>query len=131
MPPTKSELKHQLDMRKLQLWQYTIKTAGIVLCVGLFCASFYLSIRSLAGKQTVTDMAVRAYADLRANKPIALIVSYLLTATSVGWAGGERFLRKRYIARNHWIVEAHQKARDPDRGSSRLTKSGETRAEDE
>jgi hypothetical protein len=131
MTPSKIELKHQLSLRKLQLLQYSVKWLGIVLCVLFISGSFFLSIRVLAGKKTVAEMALRAYADLRANKPIALIVSYLLTSSAVGWGSLERLQRKRYIKRNHSIIEAHRRSQDARRGTSGLTENGETREEDE
>lgn len=131
MTPSKSELKHQLSMRKLLLLQYSVKWLGIVICVFLVCGALFLSIRVLAGKKTVAEMAVSAYADLRANKPIALIISYLLTTSSLGWGSFERLQRKRYIRKNHPIIEAHQRVQDARRGTSGLTSSGETGEEDE
>jgi hypothetical protein len=124
------ELNHQLKMRKLQLYQDLSNRAVPVLCCLIIGASIYFSIRELAGRNTFTDIAFRFAADLKANKPIALMVSWVLTAICGAWGAGERFLRRRYIKEWHPIVKRYQLFLDPKRGSSSLTEKGTTRPED-
>jgi hypothetical protein len=127
---TQRELDHQYKMRRLQVIQDSIRSAVPILCCLIIGATIYLSIRALAGRYTFADIAFRTVADLKANKPIALIVSYVLTALFGVWGSSERSLRKRYIQKWHPLVEQYQLSQDPKRGSSSLTKKGTTRRED-
>jgi hypothetical protein len=130
MPLSQRELDHQYRMRKVQLYQYGVKVAGLVVCTFLVFGALYLCVRQLAGRHTLVDMAFKVLAELKANKPFALIVSWVLTTISAGWAISERGLKKRYIKRFHPGKREHQLQLDPKRGSSHLTEIGATNPED-
>lgn len=128
--PTKQELEHAYKMRRLQvisvMWQRLMNLG----CVIAPCAFLYLSVRELAGKQTTSDLAFRAIADFRADRPLALILSWVLTGGTAGWAVVERRLRKRHVKRVSSEASEMQSLIDPKRRSSNLTKRGETAMED-
>ena|ERR1035438_10097359 len=127
---TQREFDHQYRMRKLQLKQDVVDRSVPVLCCLIIGATFYLSVRALAGRYTVADIAFKVVADLKANKPIAIIVSWVLSAVFGVWGSSQRYLRQRYVQKWHPIIERYQLSLDPNRGSSSLTKKGATRPED-
>lgn len=130
MPLSQRELDHQYRMRKVQLYQYGIKIGGVVCCSVVVFGSLYLISRQLAGRQTLVDMAFKVIADLKANKPFALIISWILALFSTGWALTERNLRKRYIKKFHPLKQKYQLGLDSKRASSHLTEIGATNPED-
>jgi hypothetical protein len=124
------ELDHQYRMRKLQLYQDGLRRFGFVFCVAIVGATVYFSFRELAGRHTFADIAFKFVADMKANKPVAVGFSWLLTFVAGAWGSSERFLRKRYIQNNHPVIEQYQQSLDAKRGSSSLTKRGTTQSVD-
>lgn len=129
-PPSQRELDHQYRMSVLQSVQQVFRYVTYCVIAFLVTRYLFLSIRELAGRQTNADILVKAYADLRANKPIAVILSWLLTASATAWGFGERRARKRVIERLHPKAIDRQMARDPNRGTSGITSRGDTRPGD-
>ena len=99
-----------------------IRWGGIVVCFYFL----YLTVDSLAGKTTATDIALKAITDLKLDKGVL----YLLTGGTTLWAIRERRLRKK----NTKHIAAHIKELegriDPNRTSSNLTETGDTHPED-
>lgn len=123
---TSRELEHAYKIRQLQvvssMWRGFI-TLG---CVVAVCGCIVLCVRQLAGKQTAADIGFKAVADLKANRWIALGLSWLLTGGTTGWAVLERRLRKRHIRRVSSESSELQAIIDPKRRSSNLSIRGET-----
>lgn len=124
------ELDHAYRMRRLQMFSGMWRHFMTFCCVGVICACFYLSVRTLAGKSTTADLVFKAIANLKANRFVALIVSWALTCGASGWAISERRLRKRHVRRISSEASEMQAQIDPNRRSSHLSKRGETASED-
>jgi hypothetical protein len=100
----------------------------------MICAigvTFVFVARALAGRQTFADLRFKAIAELYTNKWTALILSWVLSTASVGWAIGERALRKRNIKRLASESSVLAGMIDRKRRSSHLMADGTTRPEDE
>lgn len=80
--------------------------------------------------QTWADIQFKVIADLKANKYFGLLFPWGVAVLTTGWAGGERYLRKRHIKRVSSESSEMQKLMDPGRRSSQLSKKGETNPED-
>ena len=100
-----------------------IRWGGVVAC----CYFLYLMIDALAGKTTATDIALNAITDLRLDEHIL----YFLTGGTTFWAIRERKLRKKTIKHITAQVKELEEHIDPNRTSSNLTETGDTRPEDE
>jgi hypothetical protein len=128
--PTARELDHEYRMRKLQIisvgWSALLRFLSVTVIFG----SLYLSARQFAGKNTYADMQFKAFADLKANKWLAIAVPWGLTGVATAWGAGERYLRKRHIKRVSSESSEMQAKIDPKRRSSNLTRKGESRGED-
>lgn len=127
---TTKELEHAYKMRRLQILSTAWQRLMNLCCVVVICGCVYYSIRELAGKQTAADIAFKVIADLKANRPVAMILSWVLTGGTTGWAVLERKLRKRHIKRIASEASEMQSLIDPKRRSSNLSKRGETATED-
>jgi hypothetical protein len=124
------ELNHQYRMRRMQVVSSVFQKFFGFLCVFAICGCIYLSVRELAGKNTWADVGFRLLADLKVNRFVALMISWVLTGGCVFWALGERSLRKRHIRRISAESSKMQERIDPNRRSSKLTTKGETGRED-
>jgi hypothetical protein len=127
---TQRELDHVYRMRLIQFWQDLGRRASYVLCVFLVCGAIYLSCRQLAGRITFADIGFKFLADLKADRSIALLISWILTGTTTAWGYTERRLRRRYIKKNHPVIKRYQESIDAKRGTSGLTTIGTTKEED-
>ena len=128
--PTTRELDHAYRMRKLQLWQSIGQGIVKIACTLVTCGFLYLSLRQLAGRQTIADLRFKAIADLKANRWLALSVPWGVASLATAWGAGERYLRKRHIKRVSSETSELQKMIDPQRRSSGLSRKGETNPED-
>lgn len=124
------ELEHQYKMRRLQVFAGAVQQFVSLGCVIAVCGCIYLSVRQLAGRQTTADLVFRVIADLKANRSMSLVLSWVLTGGTAFWAYGERRLRKRHVKRVAAESSELQVLIDPKRRSSNLTKRGETASED-
>lgn len=128
---TKNELDHQYRMARLReysnRWRATIRL--LIVCALGVTAVYCL--RELAGQTTLTDIRFRMIADLKMNRWMALVTSWILTGGTTAWALGERTLRKRHIRRVSSESSIMQKYIDAGRRSSHLTNTGATRPGDE
>lgn len=129
--PTQRELDHQYRMTKLvsrtSVWRAVIRL--LMICVAGVTLVFVA--RALAGKKTFADLRFKMIAELYTNRWTALVLSWILTTTTTGWAIGERILRKRHIKRVSSESSELQKMVDPKRRTSHLMTDGTTRPEDE
>jgi hypothetical protein len=124
------ELDHQYRMRIVQAVSVGWLALTRLLCVAVFCWFAYLSVRELAGRQTLADVRFRLLADLKASKYFGLILPWGLAAMATSYGLGQRHLRKRHIKRVSSEHSKIQEKLDPGRRSSHLSKKGETSPED-
>ena len=99
-----------------------VKWAGILGVVYLISTM----VSALAGKTTLADIAIQFLTASHARE----WTSYGITGAAIVWAILERRLRKstgRQLSRRLKVIENRL---DPDRSSSELTETGETRPED-
>lgn len=99
-----------------------IKWGGVVLIF------YYLShcIDSLAGKSTISNIAISLVTDLKINQYLA----YALGVGGTGYGLAQRTLRRKTIQRLQGNIVSMEKSIDPGRSSSNLTSDGCTRSED-
>jgi hypothetical protein len=128
--PSKRELDHAYRLRRLQIIQNLGNQFFRTACVGLPSLFLWLSVRDLAGHQTVADIAFKAIADFKINQHLSQVLPWGATTAATGWAFGERVLRKRHIRRSAKEFAALHKKIDPARLSSSLTTEGDTSPED-
>jgi hypothetical protein len=86
----------------------------------------YLSVDSLAGKETEANILVKFLGNLSISQGLA----YALAGASILYGMRERRLRKKTVERIHPRVQQLEKGRDPRRTSSHLTPTGETNPKD-
>lgn len=129
--PTQRELDHQYRMARLASFTSVGRAVIRLLMICAAGTTLVFLVRAIAGKQTFADLRFRGIAELYANRWAALILSWILTTGSTGWAIGERALRKRNIRRVASESSLLQKMVDPNRRSSHLMTDGSTRPEDE
>lgn len=99
-----------------------VKWAGIIGVVYLISTM----VSALAGKTTLADIAIQFLTASQARE----WTSYGITGAAIVWAILERRLRKstvRHLSQRLVVIENRL---DPDRSSSNLTETGETRPED-
>ncbi len=85
----------------------------------------YLSINTLAGKETMADIGVRLFSDVRVSEAVAYATAAL---TGTGW-----FREWRQRRRSVQIADRNAKLEqqiNPNRTSSNLTITGDTNPED-
>src|ERR1035437_8344834 len=120
------DLDHAFRMRVVQAislgWQATLRFGRIA----LVCACIYFCVRELAGRPTWADVEFKVIADLKAYKYFGLILPWSVAAITTGWAGGERYLRKKHIKRVSSEASEMQKFIATGRRSSQLSKKAET-----
>lgn len=102
---------------------HLVKWAGIIFVV--YFAKEMVS--DLAGKTTLTDIAVKILMAGNARE----LVSYGIAGGAIGWGWSERRLRKSKIRHLGKRLVATETSLDPNRSSSQLTDTGETRPEDQ
>jgi hypothetical protein len=129
--PAQRELDHQYRMTKLVSFTSVLRAVIRLLMICAVCVALVFIARALAGRQTFADIKFKLIAELYANRWTALILSWILSITSTGWAIGERRLRKRHIKRVASEQSKLQEMIDPKRRSSHLMTDGTTRPEDE
>jgi hypothetical protein len=95
---------------------------------GIVAIFYFLSqgIDSLAGKNTISNIAISLFADLKINQ----YLSYAIGFGGTGYGLVQRNLRRSTIKRLQGNIVSMEKAIDPDRSSSNLTLEGCTRSED-
>ena len=113
----------------------TIHAAVVRLCkwcpIALIFYFGYLSISALAGKSTLAAFGVYLVTDLKVNKAFSHIVmaTFGVGGTTYGYA--QRKLKQKNIDRMSRLNERLEQKIDPNRSSSRLTRKGLTRPEDD
>jgi hypothetical protein len=127
---TKAQLDHAFRMRVVLLVQQITRYASFCLIAYLGFRYTYLSVKALAGRTTSADLLLYLYGAIKAPKAIAMAVSWILTGGTAAWGYGERRAKKKVIARLHPLAKQNQAKIDPKRGSSGITRSGDTGRED-
>ncbi|MCZ8236809.1 MAG: hypothetical protein O9310_00105 [Leptospiraceae bacterium] len=84
------------------------------------------AIIELAGKETIADIAVKLITDMKINEWL----SYAIGISGLAYGYFERKLRKKNIDRLGPRSAKLETLLNPDRTTSGLTNTGETRAED-
>ncbi len=100
-----------------------IRWGGVV----LIARYGYLSIDALAGHQTAANIIVNFLGNFHVSEGLA----WLLTAGGATYGLGQNRLRKRIVEHLHGRIRELEERVDPQRSSSNLTPSGDTRPEDE
>jgi hypothetical protein len=128
--PSKNQLEFQYRGQRLRVLQKfgLYITIMVVAFLGFHC--IYLCVRELAGKETNASILLSLYAALKAPRPLAIALAYLLTGGATIWGYGERRGKKRAIARLHPMARQAQSLIDAQKGSSNITLSGDTGPED-
>ncbi len=128
---TKKTKTNDIDNTDLEFRKYVLRyrifektTPWFWGCILAFI--FYLTVDSLAGKTTLVDFALKTILDLSLDR----YASYLLTLFATSWAIKESILRKKTIKELAPAKENSEKLIDPNRVSSDLTETGDTRPED-
>lgn len=112
----------------------TRHAAVVTLCkwvpITVICWFAYLSIQALAGKSTLAAFGLYLVADLKVNKIFSHLAMFAfgIGGTSFGYL--QRRLKQKNIERMSHKLEQYELQLDPNRTSSRLTRSGLTRPED-
>lgn len=99
---------------------------GALFGIAYWC---FRSIEVLAGKRTITDIAV--VADVLGDSLTSQILAWLLAAVAIGYGLAQRSLKRKTIERFGPQREAYEKKIDPGRSSSRLTRKGTTPREED
>ena len=86
----------------------------------------YLSLSSLAGHQTMSNIVFNVFSNVGFSQGL----SYVMCAGGVGYGITQRSLRKRTIKRASPRAKQLESIIDPSRSSSELTETGDTRPED-
>ena len=95
-------------------------------CAVLIIRYAHLMVIALAGEQTMADIGIRFFADLRISSALA----WLFGGGGALYGLRQRKLRRDTIERLEGRVKKYEKQLDPKRSSSRLTTRGETRKDD-
>lgn len=95
-----------------------------------------LAVTALAGKKTIAkgDLNFNANAEIDLVDSGCLkivVVALLIGMVGIIYGIQQSKLRRRAVARLHPYKELYEKTVDPDRRSSKLTTTGDTRPEDE
>lgn len=110
---------HRIDREaevRLRMWK------SLMWMVVAVCG--FLSIRELAGKETLATLLINAVVNVPEH---GVSWSWILVALAAGaWGGVERWIRLRKVAQMSARIKQLEKQHDPDRTSSGLTESGET-----
>lgn len=102
-----------------------IRWAGLV----MIARYAYLAIESLAGEITLADISLDAAANFCIYYVIPTGAAAFIVAIIYGFL--QNRLRKRTIKRMGSRIRKLEISKDPDRSSSEITTTGETREEDE
>jgi hypothetical protein len=97
---------------------------GAIVCITRY---IYLTISKLAGQQTSADIGVGFLADVN----VSVFVAWTLGSAGVIYGYYQNRLRKDTVERLQGRIQALELKLDPNRSSSRLTKRGDTRPEDQ
>lgn len=84
----------------------------------------YLSIKEIAGKETIANVLIELF--VRTPEAGVSVLWVAATALMFVWATGERWVRLRKVRAMSGRIKELEKTLDPTRTSSGLTASGET-----
>jgi len=128
--PLLENAEFQLEMRKIESnterfnsIMANLKVIGITGIIGYFG---FRSIESIAGQETFVTILL----DFMANKSFADTLKYILIFCLSLWGYTERKLRKKNIKRLGTRASFLEAKIDPNKASSGITETGDTRAGD-
>ena len=122
------------DIRALIKYEAVVKGFAIVRTIvrgGVFLAAIWLigeAVKPFAGLET--NAVVRLWVTFVTELNLLDIALYILVVLAVGYGMWERHLRQRETRRHASRISELESERDPNRGTSGLTPSGQTRKED-
>jgi hypothetical protein len=87
----------------------------------------YLSVNSLSGKETISNIAVKVFGNLSINQWLA----YVFAGGGCVWGISERSFRRKKTAELGNRVKELETIIDKNRSSSNLPQTGQTHPEDE
>jgi hypothetical protein len=125
--PKRTESEYGLSFKKYDEIGVTLRTLIKWGSLVLIVRYGYLSLASMAGKETLADVAIRFLGNLKVSESIA----YLLGTGGVIYGAAQRQLRRRNIRRLVQAKNDLEKWIDPGRTSSGLKDDGTTRPGDE
>ncbi|MHB1022403.1 MAG: hypothetical protein ACYC0Z_08320 [Acidobacteriaceae bacterium] len=129
MPMDKYEYELKRQRGETKKVAVTRLSKWIPLCFICYCG--YRAIAVLAGKSTLAQFGMWIIADVRLNKIVSHAITTVFGLGGITYGYRERKLRHKTIDRmGNQIVKLEEKI-DPGRSSSRLTRKGTTRPEDE
>ena len=108
--------------KAFDLAKHTVTWTGRVLVVYLMSRM----VSSLAGRTTLADITIQFLAARNARE----LISYVIAVGLLAWGIRERRLRKSTVRELSRRLEVTERHLDPERSSSQLTETGETRPED-
>jgi hypothetical protein len=134
---TKKQLEdenHRLsyELRMVRVSKTTEQIASVannlIKWVGVVAVFYFLSrgIDSIAGQNTIANIAISLVSDLKINQYLA----YALGLGGAGYGVAQRNLRRKTVKRLQGNIVSMEKTIDPGRSSSKLTPEGCTRPED-
>jgi hypothetical protein len=131
MPPLNTQAKYDFRLKKIAMVTETVSNVGSALCkwggFAFIAWCFWGVAASLSGEQTSASIVFRAALDMRADQYIA----YILGGGGVVYGIRERRLRRKTTERLSERTASLEKRIDPNRTSSGLPSTGDTRLEDQ
>ena len=120
--PTSTQLEYMLKFRRLDAVSNIL---GLIVRWGsaVWMTRYgYLSITSLAGHETIAHIVIQFLGSLTVSKYVA----YLFGVSGIIYGYGERRLRQRNIGHLAESKNNLERLLDPNRTSSKITKTGTT-----
>ena len=125
---SKSSNRHNLRVFAIHSVVQVFKHLSSLGRVAFPCLFAYLSIRQLAGEETVATMQV--VIDVLKNRSTTGVIVGMIGSAGVSYGIIERAIRKRKVGRLVRRIEVLQNALDPGRKSSNLDAEGNEQSED-
>lgn len=125
-----AEIEAELEiLKRSRLSDGIVSVINNLIKYGFLAFAFYFSYRmvdALAGKETISNIAFQMVTDLKMNQ----WMSYAIGGCGLAYGLVERSVRKKTVKRLHPRIKELELVKDPNRTSSMLTTTGDTRPED-
>ena len=126
---TKDDIKEiHLEGAKItsaaEVTMYKWKSSKHIIITAIIVAGCFYSIKELAGKTTLADIAVKVVGDIK------VVLGLTAGAGGIWYGYRERSLRKKEVKRLANENKELRLLKDPLKGSSNLTEEGENKEED-